>query len=111
VSGIGKGGVVHKDTAKWLLTFVPIPTFLALGAGLGTRFTAITQIGIIDWACQFPVPAIAVAATALATVVIIGACCWVLLAGPTDLAILKGKPNWWSDAFSQYGVGEPYFKS
>jgi hypothetical protein len=111
VSGIGKGGVVHKDTAKWLLTFVPIPTFLALAIGLGTRFTAITQVGIIDWTCQFPVPAVAVALTAIATVLIIGACCWVLLAGPTSLATLKEKPNWWSDAFSQHGVGEPYFKS
>lgn len=100
---------MHKDTAKWLLTFVPIPTFLALAVGLGTRFTAITQVGIIDWACQFPAPAIAVAVTAIATFAILIACCWVLVTGPTDLAALKKEPNWWSDAFSQYGVGQPYF--
>ena len=70
---------MHKDTAKWLLTFVPIPTFLALAVGLGTRFTAITQVGIIDWACQFPAPAIAVAVTAIATFAILIACCWVLV--------------------------------
>lgn len=101
---------MHKDTAKWLLTFVPIPAVLALGVGLGGRFTAIMQVGVISWVREFPVPVIAVVITILATIGIIAACCWVLVAGPTDLDKLKQDPDWWSDAFSKHGVGEPYFQ-
>lgn len=102
---------MHKDTAKWLLTFVPIPTFLALAVGLGARFTAINETGVINWARQCPIPAIAVAVTVLATLAIIGTCCWVLVAGPTKLAVLKDNSNWWSAAFSKHAVGEPIFSN
>lgn len=102
---------MNKDTAKWLLTFVPIPTFLALAVGLGSRFTAIQETGVMGWAREFPVPAIAVGVTVLATVVIIWTCCWVLVAGPTELAVLKSDSNWWSAAFSQHAVGEPIFSN
>lgn len=111
MSGDGKGSAVHKETAKWLLTFVPIPTFLALALGLGNRFTAITEVGVVDWVRQFPVPALAIAATAIATAVIIAACCRLLLTGPIDWRDLKDSPDLWSKAFSEAGVGEPYFKS
>jgi hypothetical protein len=102
---------VYKDTAKWLLTFVPIPTFLALAVGLGTRFTAIKETGLISWVYQFPVPAGAVGLTVIATIVIIWRCCSVLVAGPSELADLRGKTDWMSEAFSKYGVGEPIFSN
>lgn len=102
---------MNKDTAKWLLTFVPIPTFLALAVGLGSRFTAVEETGLIGWAREFPIPAIAVGVTVLATIVIIWTCCWVLVAGPTELAVLKNNSNWWSAAFSKHAVGEPTFSN
>lgn len=101
---------MHKDTAKWLLTFVPIPTFLTLVISLGTRLTAIQHRGVLGWTYEFPVPAIAVATTVIASIVIIVKCCQVLLVGPTDLPTLR-TGNSWSDAFGKYGVGEPLFPS
>ena len=64
----------------------------------------------MDGVSPQPVPALAVAVTATATGVIIVACCRLLLTGPTEWDHLKDAPNDWSKAFSEAGVGEPYFK-
>jgi hypothetical protein len=100
---------VYKDTAKWLLTFLPISTFVALAVGLAPRYEAIEGAGFRDWVCGNRLAFTATLVTLAATVVIIIMCCAVLLTGPTDLAALRADETWWSTAFSQHGVGEPMF--
>jgi hypothetical protein len=88
---------------------VPIPTFLALAIGLGPRYAAIEEVGIVSWVCQFWVATLAVGLTLVATVVIMGLCCNVLLAGPSKLTDLTANLDWLSKAFSTYAVGAPIF--
>jgi hypothetical protein len=100
---------VHKDVAKWLLTFVPISSFIALTVGLAPRYAAIESAGLGTWVCDNHLAAGAILVTTVATIGIIAACAVVLLTGPTDLIELRADQTWWSNAFSQHGVGEPVF--
>lgn len=102
---------MHKDTAKWLLAFLPIPTFFALGITLGPRFAAIDEVGIIRWICQFWVASLAIGLVLAAALAIIWLCCRVLLANPDEWSKLTadGNKRWMSRAFSTYGVGLPMF--
>lgn len=100
---------MHKDTAKLLLTFVPIPTFVVLALGLGPRYEAISQIGLAAWFDENPTPSIAFVLAAIAAILIAVMCCFVLLAGPRDLAELIKDDNWLSNAFNRDAVGEPVF--
>jgi hypothetical protein len=100
---------MHKDTAKWLLTFVPIPTFVVLALSLGPRYEAIEGDDPVNWLCENWVPAVAFVVAALATFGLTLMCCLVLLTGPTDLGALMKNDNWLSAAFNEHGVGEPMF--
>lgn len=100
---------MHKDTAKWLLAFLPLPTFLALGITVGPRFEAIEEVGVVRWVCQFWVASLAIGLILVAALGLIGLCCSVLLAAPSQWSKLTADQNWMSNAFSTYAVGMPMF--
>lgn len=99
---------MYKETAKWLLTFVPIPTFVVLALSLAPRYEAISRLGLHAWICANPAPASAFLLAAIAAIAITVACSFVLLAAPNLDELLDDDPKL-SDAFSKHGVGEPVF--
>lgn len=100
---------MHKETAKWLLAFVPIPTFVVLALSLGPRYEAISELGLSNWLDENPFPAIAFLLGAIAIVALTAMCCFVVLTRATDLAKLLADENWLAAAFSEHGAGEPVF--
>ncbi len=102
---------MHKDTAKWLITFAPISAFLALVVTFAPRANAIIAMGFPSWARHYPLTAFAIGASIVATVAIIVQCSRVLLAEADIWAELEKKDdgNWFSDAFSKHAVGLPLF--
>lgn len=102
---------MHKDAAKWLITFAPISAFLALVLTFAPRANAIIAMGFLSWARHYPLTAIVVGLATVATVVIICKCSTVLLAEADTWAELEKKEEgkWFSDAFSKHAVGLPLF--
>jgi hypothetical protein len=100
---------VYKDTAKWLLTFVPVTALVALVVAIAPRMTAVNAAGLLGWMCANPLATAAVALAVLFTVVIVALCCWVLLAHAKKWTELQADRNWLSRAFSDHAVGLPHF--
>lgn len=100
---------MYKETAKWLLTFVPITALVTLALGFAPRFAAMKAAGFVNWVREFPLVTAAAAVTAGLTVVIIVMCCKVLLAEPTAWKTLRADTTWLSKAFSEHAVGVPLF--
>lgn len=101
---------MYKEAAKWLLTFVPISTVVALALTLASRFDGIEAVGLWNWINEFPWISGAVLATVAATVVVIVMCCRVLLAEAGAWNDLRSDADWLSKAFSEHAVGIPLFK-
>jgi hypothetical protein len=102
---------VHKDTAKWLLTFTPITAVIALVLTIRPSIEAVGAAGPRAWIRQFPAATVAIVMTALATVVLVVLCRSVLLATATEWSTLRRDVEWWSGAFSKHAVGMPLFPS
>lgn len=100
---------MYKDTAKWLLAFLPVSTLAGAAAVLRPHIGAIREVGGVSWVQANPWNAIAFG---LPIVVVLGlayGCLRVMLAKSDPYERLEQNQTWMSEAFSQYGVGIPEF--
>ncbi|GAB88157.1 hypothetical protein [Gordonia rhizosphera] len=99
----------EAETAKWLMTFVPITIIITLVLAVASQGSAIQTVGVTTWICEHLLATIGLICTLLAVGVIVFLCRNVLLAEADKWSDLKSQAGWFSDAFSKHAVGLPLF--
>lgn len=100
---------MHKETAKWMLGFIPISSITGLIVILAPQLGHAREIGFTSWLSQNGSAALGVALTAIGFILVASMCCYVLLAAPSNFLTLQQDSDWMSAAFSDHAVGQPNF--
>jgi len=100
---------MYKETAKWLLGFIPISSITGLIVILAPQFGDAREMGFSTWLGHNGAVAIGVGLTAAGFIAVAAMCCHVLLAAPSQFIELQQDRNWMSAAFSDHAVGQPDF--